>query len=505
MDEEDVVSEDSGVEEEIVARFPRMVAYSSDIDFIAKEIVTEETTPVEAAPVATMALATIDKACDSMEESKSSESDDSDSDSDEEDDRDDSSGEGGDDEDAGGAENGRATGESNDLRAAGAKKKLQKWATAEEEDDEVPSGPVRSKNEVEREPVDSLTGSRVDSGRALGEVGKVIYRIDKESTVVVQASSTSAPLDVGALLCSANEVILGRVHDVFGPVAEPFYCVHWALAPREKWVEGACLTMEDMEDVKLDHVVKEGVFANGAPIFSPLDENSIVSPAMIGNMMSSRGCDASNLFDEELPLEQQEHSDDEAESVAKKAKKGGNDRVQGGGDGKGKSAFALAYSANATLQREARATATAPSPPKTMHGATGATAGAHAPHYMHHKAPAPLPVHAPTLTPGMNMLGGGVVYTQPDWAAMPGGAYAYPGMTHAVMAAPFGYPSVASSAGVTPGMYAAAPMYPYPAAGYVPGQAYGLPQAINHHHYQHQHQQQPPPPPPPPSSDGHGK
>jgi|LauGreDrversion4_2_1035121.scaffolds.fasta_scaffold333092_2 hypothetical protein len=37
--------------------------------------------------------------------------------------------------------------------------------------------------------------------------------------------------------------------------------------------------------------------------------------------MSKKGCDASNIYDEEVPVEDQEHSDDEVEKEAKRALK----------------------------------------------------------------------------------------------------------------------------------------------------------------------------------------
>ena len=38
-------------------------------------------------------------------------------------------------------------------------------------------------------------------------------------------------------------------------------------------------------------------------------------------ILSKKGCDASNMFDEEIPLSDQEHSDDDVEKEAKRIKK----------------------------------------------------------------------------------------------------------------------------------------------------------------------------------------
>ena len=38
-------------------------------------------------------------------------------------------------------------------------------------------------------------------------------------------------------------------------------------------------------------------------------------------IMGKKGCDASNMFDEEIPLSDQEHSDDDDEKAAKRMRK----------------------------------------------------------------------------------------------------------------------------------------------------------------------------------------
>ena len=43
--------------------------------------------------------------------------------------------------------------------------------------------------------------------------------------------------------------------------------------------------------------------------------------ARLDDLLKQKGCDASNMFDEEIPVSDQEFSDDEAEKEAKKLKK----------------------------------------------------------------------------------------------------------------------------------------------------------------------------------------
>ena len=41
----------------------------------------------------------------------------------------------------------------------------------------------------------------------------------------------------------------------------------------------------------------------------------------LDEILAKKGCDASNMFDEEIPLSDQEHSDDDVEKEAKRIKK----------------------------------------------------------------------------------------------------------------------------------------------------------------------------------------
>ena len=54
--------------------------------------------------------------------------------------------------------------------------------------------------------------------------------------------------------------------------------------------------------------------AVGSAVFVPETAAAFVAP----ERLNSRGCDASNVYDEELPDHLQEHSDDEAQSSSKK-------------------------------------------------------------------------------------------------------------------------------------------------------------------------------------------
>ena len=106
-----------------------------------------------------------------------------------------------------------------------------------EEEENTPSSKEqpKTKNELKDESIDSCTGltAMVPRGKALIDIGNVIYRIDLEKTVVVEANGKTDALDVGAMLCSDKGIVLGRIVDIFGPVTKPFYALKWAIAPEE--------------------------------------------------------------------------------------------------------------------------------------------------------------------------------------------------------------------------------------------------------------------------------
>lgn len=98
----------------------------------------------------------------------------------------------------------------------------------EEEEEGGPSGPLKTKHEIEEviEPVnpDLLT---IEDTSSLVCIGEVKYRIDHECVVVIQADYTTSPLNEGSLLCNVDGKVLGKVQEVFGPITTPFYTVRW--------------------------------------------------------------------------------------------------------------------------------------------------------------------------------------------------------------------------------------------------------------------------------------
>ncbi|KAI3660039.1 hypothetical protein MP638_005317 [Amoeboaphelidium occidentale] len=170
-----------------------------------------------------------------------------------------------------------------------------------ENEEDVP----RSKNElVELPPVEPLPFSEVPEVVRLIRVGCVFGVVDE--LVLVQSDETygdNQALDIGSILVFKDRKVLGQIFETFGQVTRPLYSI------RFNSVEEI-----DKERAKL-----------GEPIFRADSEeySKVVLPA---KLKAFKGTDASNIYDEEIPEEEQDYSDDEKEREAKSKKKGNKAR-----------------------------------------------------------------------------------------------------------------------------------------------------------------------------------
>lgn len=124
-----------------------------------------------------------------------------------------------------------------------------------------------------------------------------------ENQVLIKAVTDGAyrVLDEGSVLATANRVVIGVVADVIGRVEAPLYTVRFN-------------SIDEIQNFNL-------VF--GKEIYYLPDHSTYV---FTNPLMSQKGTDASNLYDEEVPESEQEASDDEAEAARKAAKKKGGKR-----------------------------------------------------------------------------------------------------------------------------------------------------------------------------------
>ena len=255
--------------------------------------------------------------------------------------------------------------------------------------EETPANPPRTKNEIAlEEPIQVLVDNEEDmeflgllnqkassDQPTLGEklqpslilVGEVLYALPGTFTVVVEGSGEdvnrdSQILNEGSILFREDGLVLGRIHEVFGPVTQPFYLVRLDIVARLK--AGDISTVSETDDGNLGSGLKKKVkqknknsegggprvteeaakgylakmeaFPKGTRIccLPNHDSTAFVSSAMLKQIKqdSGKGCDASNVYDEEVPPEERDFSDDETEAAAKSKNR---KKKSGAGNGTG--------------------------------------------------------------------------------------------------------------------------------------------------------------------------
>lgn len=159
-------------------------------------------------------------------------------------------------------------------------------------------------------PVPDRESLRVAEDEPLQRAGAVASVVGL--VAVVEAPRGAPALVSGNVLCFEDRTPVGVVDEVFGPVEEPMYSVRFA-------------SREDMEACGAEA---------GRTVFFPQSRSSFVLPERIRN----RGTDASNVYDEEVPADEQDFSDDEEEARAKAARKQRRRERGRGGAGAGAAA-----------------------------------------------------------------------------------------------------------------------------------------------------------------------
>ncbi|TIB09518.1 hypothetical protein E3P89_03186 [Wallemia ichthyophaga] len=166
-------------------------------------------------------------------------------------------------------------------------------------DDPIPSNSqaVHTKNELIQHTIRPLPFEKFPESVELIKVGHLHSLI--ENTLVIQSSVSGKDktLDQGTLLCLHDGKLLGEIFETFGSVDAP---VHSVLIE--------------------DGAVDRNLVTHNDHVFYAPQHATIIDTR---SLYQVKGSDASNLYDEELPDWQQEHSDDEAEQSAKKEKKAG--------------------------------------------------------------------------------------------------------------------------------------------------------------------------------------
>lgn len=195
----------------------------------------------------------------------------------------------------------------------------------EKEEEEMSLKAPKSKNEItDQEALDKLAPkldqSHLDELETYSPFGQVLQYVTEQSgLLLVLPSDPSDLLDLDNIVCfptypdkELSKLIVGYVSDVVGPVSMPFYTVTIYKEVAQKFADHGADFWKGRDVCLVDKCMK-----------------SIKSK--LPDMMKQKGCDASNLYDEELSTVEQASkadmyfSDDEKEQAferRKKAKRG---------------------------------------------------------------------------------------------------------------------------------------------------------------------------------------
>lgn len=174
-------------------------------------------------------------------------------------------------------------------------------------DESLSLGHLKTKNEIVEDHVDTPSEMYINpKNEAMMHIGKVISRIDSEFTILVESIETHRPLNEGSILALSNGVVIGMVHEVFGPLVKPFYILKWngsamvdfSSLPNLDLIispyalgEGVC----ESKKVNMSDIIK--TVQVDTSLYSVDRLNNYVTPASLRN---KKGSDASNFYDEEV-------------------------------------------------------------------------------------------------------------------------------------------------------------------------------------------------------------
>lgn len=138
----------------------------------------------------------------------------------------------------------------------------------------------------------------------INKLGKVENFIPPHTLFVKKQDDSNEILDLDNFVCNENRELIGYIDEVVGPINEPYYTVVFYPSHKDN-LEKEELNIETLYKNKTVYFVektKKLVFWN--------------------NILNQKGCDASNMFDEEVcGKEDEEFSDDEQERAYKKVLK----------------------------------------------------------------------------------------------------------------------------------------------------------------------------------------
>ncbi|RPA92851.1 NAF1-domain-containing protein [Choiromyces venosus 120613-1] len=181
--------------------------------------------------------------------------------------------------------------------------------------------PLRTKNEIAEEEAEPERPDIVlTPDMTINPVGFVKSIVGKLALIEASDPGHQRVLGEGSVLAFEDRTVLGVVNEVLGRVEMPLYTVRFR-------------SLEEIEELGVTVERK---------VFSVVQHTEFV---FTQPLKAIKGSDASNLYDEEIPITEQEFSDDEAEAEHKKSLKearqekrgdhGGGTRGNGSRGGRG--------------------------------------------------------------------------------------------------------------------------------------------------------------------------
>lgn len=169
----------------------------------------------------------------------------------------------------------------------------------DEDEDTNVDGAIRSKHEMEEEPIPELPEDyRIDTNAKITEIGFIKSAFENNIIIHSLGSGERRVLKEGSILCLEDRTVIGTLCEVFGKLDDPFYRVSLPTSRKEQF-----------ESLK---------GRIGEKTFIVIPEAHWVDTFELRKI---KGTDASNGYDEELSEDEQEFSDDEKEALFKKLKK----------------------------------------------------------------------------------------------------------------------------------------------------------------------------------------